>query len=389
MNWMLLIPIFWAGTQDPGLEYLAPEDSSGTSRAVVVRHSALAHTAQILPLDEQGTIVGRGDGERQIHRVMEGLALALREAGSDLDRAVRIHVYAARPEMVEAARNAFSRRWTGPAKPAATFVVGALAHPEALVAMDAVAAAPATPSVRRARAAGLAGAPGSSHVAILPAGPAVFVSGQAAAGELGAATRKTLQGLRETLAEFGMKDEHVVQLKAFLKPMSDVAIVEKEIAGFFGERNRPPVVLVEWTLDQPIEIELVAQGTPSEGGPEGLRFLTPSGVKPSAVYSRLARVDRGNLIFLSGVYGTGEPQGQVRGAFAALKETVEKAGSDFRHLVKATYYVSDGPTTDQLGKVRLEVYDPARPPAASKAGVRGIGVAGKTLTIDMIAVTGP
>ena len=376
--------------QDPDLDYLDPQDSRGISTAVVVKHAALAHTAQVLPLDEQGVLVGKGDAPRQIDRVLEGLTLALHEAGSDLDRAVRIHVMAARPDVVDLVQQAFSRRFGGRAKPAATFVVGTLAHPDALVAMDAVAAAPAAPSVRRFRSGSLPGVPGSSHVAVLPAGPAVFVSGQATTqGPLGEATRTTLEGLRETLSFLGLKDEHVVQIKAFLKPMSDLSQVEAAISTFYGGRNIPPVVFVEWTLDPPIEIELVAAGPAKAEGPDALRFLNPPGVKPSPVYSRVTRVDRGRLIYISGLYGSGDAQGQVRGIFSSLKEILGKAGSDLRHLAKATYYVSDGPTTDALGKLRLEYFDPERPPAASKAAVRNIGVQGKTITLDMIGVAAP
>jgi enamine deaminase RidA (YjgF/YER057c/UK114 family) len=377
------------GFQEPALEYVEPDDSSGTSKAVVVRNGALAHTAQMLPLDEKGGIVGKGDAERQIQRVLDNLAGALREAGSGLDRVVRIHVCAARPEIVDRVRQAFSHRFSGPAKPAATFMVGTPAHPEALVAMDAVASASPVDSVRRLRSEALPGAPGTTHVAVLPAGPAVFVSGQTSQGELAEATRKTLAGLRETLSHFGLKDEHVVQVKAFLRPMSDASVVEKEITAFYGGGSVPPIVFVEWTLDPPIEIELVAAGTPPDDGLDSVRFLTPPGVKASPVFSRVARVDRGRLIYVSGLYGSGDAQAQVRGIFGSLQGILGKTGGDFRHLVKATYYVSDGLTTDQLGKLRLEYYDPERPPAASKAAVRGVGLEGRTITVDMIGVTRP
>jgi enamine deaminase RidA (YjgF/YER057c/UK114 family) len=384
-----LLCLLALGVQESGLEYVEPEDSSGTSKAVVVRNVALAHTALVLPQDQKADIIGKGDAERQIQRVLDNLALALREVGSGLDRAVRIHVYAARPEVVDLVRRAFFRRFSGPAKPAATYVVGTMAHPEVLVAMDVVASAPSVDSVRRIRSEALPGAPGTSHVAVLPAGPSVFVSGQTSQGDLAEATRKTLTGLRETLSHFGLKDEHVVQVKAFLRPMSDVSVVEKEITAFYGGRAVPPIVFVEWTLDPPIEIELVAAGTSPGDGQASPRFLTPPGVKASPVFSRVTRVDRGRLIYVSGLYGSGDAQAQVRGIFDSLKGILEKSGGDFRHLVKATYYVSDGPTTDQLGKLRLEYYDPERPPAASKAAVRGVGLEGRTITMDMIGVTRP
>ena len=63
------------------------------------------------------------------------------------------------------------------------------------------------------------------------------------------------------------------------------------------------------------------------------------------------------------------------------------AGGDFRHLVKATYYVSDDPASRALNELRPRHYDPARPPAASKAMVAGVGAPGRAITLDMIAVS--
>jgi hypothetical protein len=57
-----------------------------------------------------------------------------------------------------------------------------------------------------------------------------------------------------------------------------------------------------------------------------------------------------------------------------------------RHLVKATYYVSDEDASKQLNALRSKYYDPRRPPAASKAMVPGIGVAQRSISIDMIAI---
>src|SRR5205823_504073 len=108
---------------------------------------------------------------------------------------------------------------------AVSFVVGRLAHPDAQVAMDAVAATAgdaAGPAVKRLRAANLAGNRAIAHVAILPAAGAVYVAGQAEKGELAEATRATIKSLHATLAHLGLSRAHVVQLKAFMRPMTEV-----------------------------------------------------------------------------------------------------------------------------------------------------------------------
>ena len=66
---------------------------------------------------------------------------------------------------------------------------------------------------------------------------------------------------------------------------------------------------------------------------------------------------------------------------------MKEAGSDMAHLVKATYYVADQLADEEINAIRPTLYDPRRPPAASKLSVRGTGRKGKASTFDMIAVT--
>ena len=77
----------------------------------------------------------------------------------------------------------------------------------------------------------------------------------------------------------------------------------------------------------------------------------------------------------------------MREVFGELQKILASAGSDMRHLVKATYYVSDKAADQEINAVRPSIYDAARPPAASKISVQGTGRPGKGTVIDMIAVT--
>ena len=72
--------------------------------------------------------------------------------------------------------------------------------------------------------------------------------------------------------------------------------------------------------------------------------------------------------------------------FSQLQVILKASGSDLRHLAKATYYVSDNDASVKLGELRPKFYDAQRPPAASKAQVFGVGMANRSLTLDMIAV---
>src|SRR5262249_42147844 len=145
-----------------------------------------------------------------------------------------------------------------------------------------------------------------------------------------------------------------------------------------------------WKYDLPIEIELIASApSPREKAKEPIDFITLPMTKASPVYSQVARVNHGKLIYISGLYGKGtdKAEGQVQEVFAALDQLLARTGGDSRHLAKATYYVVDEDVTTKLGAFRQKYYDPSRPPAASKAKVSGVGLAGKTIAVDMIAVT--
>lgn len=353
--------LFLLTCQLPAVDYIEPQSASGSSLAVVVGPASLAHTTQL---------AGTG-----IEAVFQQLDAALKEAGSALDRTVKLNVYAANADVVPQVQAALAKRFSGPAKPAVSFVVSALPDASALVAMDAIAIT--NKNTKR-----------SPTIAVLPAGGAVYVSGQAEKGaDLGESTRKTMESLKTTLTFLGRDLSHVVSIKSFLQPMSNVAAAQKAITDFF-DGAPPPMVFVEWTMASPIEIELVAAAPLDAKAAETVDYLTPPGMKPSPVYSKVARVNRGKTIYFSGFCGQKpDAEGQIRDIFADLGRLLKKSGSDFKHLAKATYYVSDDAASKKLNEIRPEIYDPQRPPAASKAPVKGVGFAGKGITIDMIGVT--
>jgi enamine deaminase RidA (YjgF/YER057c/UK114 family) len=370
------------------VHYLYPDGNTGSSQAVIVTGAALAHTAQLLPLDADGKLVG-DDAAAQLFKVLDNLDSALRDAGTDLDHAVKINVYVPRPQLVPEVHKALRERFRG--GPAVSFVETTLPIAGALVAMDAIAVVKSAKGaeVKRLHCTKLAG--GGSHAAILPAGPMVYVSGQASpnVNDVALATRQTLETLSKTLEHLKVNDNQVVQLKAFLKPMSAAGEVEKEIARYFGKQPVPSLVFVEWQMDLPIEIELIAASPPPKEKPaEALEFITPPGMQASPVYSRVARVNHGKLIYISGLYGKtpDKAEAQLQEIFATLGTLLEKSGSDWKHLAKATYYVSDDEASKKLNELRPKYYDPKRPPAASKAVVAGVGIPARSVTLDMIAV---
>src|SRR3954452_3251584 len=96
---------------------------------------------------------------------------------------------------------------------------------------------------------------------------------------------------------------------------------------------------------EPAEIGLVASDPPRVESRTGVEHLEPI----LGRYSRVARVFSGQPVFISGLYGTAQdPAAQVDEMFARLQGLLQAAGSDVRHLVKATYYVSEKAADDRI-----------------------------------------
>jgi len=372
------ILIVWiaSGGERPELAYIGFDRERGMCDAVIVDALPLAHTQQLLPLNADGRLSGK-DAAAQIKRVFERLADTLAANRSGLDRLVKLNFVVACTEVVAAIERFLARQFASGRGPATSFVVSSLPHAGAVVAVDAVAVADSE-----------AGKRGQADCRILPPGARVYIAGQAEPGKsLGEATRKTLESLRATLKFLGLSAKDVIQVKSFLTPMSAVAEVNDEMAKFFGRDDVPPQVFVEWRSSLPIEIELIVQAGKDRPGPV-VEFLTPPGMKSSPVFSRVTRINRGKSIYISGLHGrkAAGPHDEIIDIFDRLGGILKKTGSDFKHLAKATYYVTTAETTRKMGELRPRYYDPRRPPSASLAPVAGVGLAGRSVTLDMIAV---
>jgi 2-iminobutanoate/2-iminopropanoate deaminase len=103
-----------------------------------VSHGGQVYVSGLLPLDPGGHLVG-GDAEAQADQILASLAALLGRLGGGLGDVAKVTVYLvdiADREAVNRAR----RRHFGDARPASSLVqVAALAHPGALVEIEAVA----------------------------------------------------------------------------------------------------------------------------------------------------------------------------------------------------------------------------------------------------------
>ena len=376
------------------VRHVLPDDATGTSQATVVSDVPLAYTGQFFGLDENGTMTGATDLRSQFATALRNLQEALALAGASPDGLAKLNVYLAEDVQRSDVLPLLSEHMPAGARPAVTFVAGVPARPDALVSIDAVAVAPERDdsAVWRSRSDAVFGRPEEAHVAVLPPGEKLFISGQAARGDLVEATAETMRGLLATLAYQGSRASDVVQVKVFANEMTEADTIETTVAQFFSERPTPPVVVTEWRQDDlPVEIEIVAAGDnrrPEASFDDPVSYVTPPWMSAIPVFSRSVEVHFGELVFVSGLYPSPgiDDRGQVEELFDSLGRILSMAGSDFAHLVKATYYNSSDEAGRVLSEVRRELYDPERPPAASKIDVRSVGLDGAGITMDMIAV---
>jgi enamine deaminase RidA (YjgF/YER057c/UK114 family) len=372
----VVVLMCWSTALSQSIHHIESNSRTGSSAAVLVDDVPLLHTTQIFAAaDERKTL------DEQVEGLFARLEMELKYNSVGLTDAVKLNFYVASNEAAAAVRKKLVQTYSGEQRPAVSFVVTKLPADDALVAVDAVAALPKSTAseVRRGPLS-----------AILPKGVRIYVSGQAEPGTLQEATKKTLESLSRTLKEYGRSDKDIVQLKCFVTPMESAGLVKEELARHFAGQRVPPVSYVEWKSSSPIEIELVAWGGPAEEKlpADPIEYLTPTGFKASPLYCRVARIHGGGTIYFSDLFATPmtDAAAQVQQPFDQLKLLLEKTGSDFKHLAKATYYVTDDEVSKAHNEIRPKYYDPARPPAASKAVVMGTGTEGVRYVMDMIAV---
>jgi enamine deaminase RidA (YjgF/YER057c/UK114 family) len=361
------------------------EPKGGASRLISVSGAPLTHTAQV---------VGEGaDLQTQIDSTLARVDTALQSGGSLLAKAMKLNVYVTQNSATTAVEAALATRFKGEHKPAVSFVTTALPDAKSLVAMDAVGVADGDAS-KIVAADGIGSRVGKA-CAVMPVGTRVYISGQAEKGDgtLADATKQTMASLGRTLEFLGLAKKDVIQVKCFLTPMTRCSDAEKKIAAFFEDTKAPPCVFVEWTSTLPIEIEMIVSASSNTKLSKGtvVELRTPPGMTTPTVYSRLTIARHPTTIYTSGLYPTdpkAAPEAQLRSLFTNLKQCLDLGGSDWMHLVKATYYVNDDELNKQHNVVRPDYFSPRRPPAASKAVVAGTGRDGQGITMDFIVVPG-
>jgi enamine deaminase RidA (YjgF/YER057c/UK114 family) len=95
-------------------------------------------------VDSSGAIVGKGDIKQQTEQVFKNLQAALKAGGAELEHVIKWNVYLVQGQPLQPGFEVFQQVWgRRPNPPAITGVfVFALANPDFLVEMDAIAVVP-------------------------------------------------------------------------------------------------------------------------------------------------------------------------------------------------------------------------------------------------------
>ena len=110
------------------------------AHVVVAPAGRLVFVAGQVAQDAHGAVVGPGDFTAQATQVFENLKRALAAAGTDLAHLVKITIYVTDARFRDPLREV-NRRYLPTDKPVSTLlVVAALARPEYLIEIDAIAA---------------------------------------------------------------------------------------------------------------------------------------------------------------------------------------------------------------------------------------------------------
>jgi enamine deaminase RidA (YjgF/YER057c/UK114 family) len=124
----------------PGLH----KNPAYTQAVVVSGNATTIYVGGQNAVDTSGNIVGKGDLRVQTGKALQNVETALAAGGAELQHVVKWNIYVVHGQSAQAGVEAFQKVWgQRPNPPVVTVLfVAALAHPDFLVEIDAVAVVP-------------------------------------------------------------------------------------------------------------------------------------------------------------------------------------------------------------------------------------------------------
>lgn len=365
--------------------------SVGALPVIRIPDLALLYTPQFIAFNGDDEKLENSDLGKQLTNVLRQVEIVINASNLTLGRLVRLNICITRDED-RVVVQALLARHLPKVTPTLTFVRGKLSHPAAKVAMDGVCVTgsdwkDANQAFQRASLLGrrlLKRVTGWQ----LP-GARVYISAQGAkAKTIADATRMTMKQLGQTLGHMGLGWTNVVRVKSFMHSMESVPRIKMEISSWFPFGPTPPLVFVESMSESAIQIELIVNAGPPRKDGELVEDITPPGMESMPVATRAVRVNRGKLIFSSSVFGPTDRgmENEVREIFYELERSMKVFGGDMKHLAKANCYLGTDESAKALSVVNPDFCDSQLSPAIAKARVKGVGLPGHSISIDLIGV---
>jgi enamine deaminase RidA (YjgF/YER057c/UK114 family) len=129
------------------------------------------------------------------------------------------------------------------------------------------------------------------------------------------------------------------------------------------------------------------------------KFLNPPGLKPLGMYSNVACVQGGTIVFISGqvavdaqgqVVGKGDIEAQAVQVFENLRLALQAAGGTFEDVLKFTIFIRN--LTPEARKavmgVRSRYISRTNPPAATMVGIDRLVEDDLLVEIEAVAAVG-
>ena len=351
------------------------------------RFLTLSNTAAT---DSGGRFIG-GSLREQTQLVLDALDRRAQAAGTDLSRAVAVHVYLRNASDFAAMNEVYAPRWKD-APPTRTTIVCGLDHPDALVEMTMVAALDGNRDVVHPQGWAHSPNPYSYGVA---SGDTLFMSGlvarsgkdnRAIGGDVHQQTTTILEQAGEILDAARMSFADVVNARVYLTDASSFSAMNDAYRPFVA--NPPARATVRTDLAGPgylVEITMLAVKDPAR---RHVPF-TEDGRAPATPLPLSAAVVAGGRAFLAGALGTdtstaNDPSAQTARMLERIGRTLQLAGQKWTDVRDAVVYLTDMRHREAVMRELASVV----PLGASAGAVIETGLVDPNGLVEMMVTTG-
>lgn len=370
---------------------IEPSNASGSSAVVIPGDTPLAHTTQVLPLGSTGAIHAPGNAAEQARKVLQLLMFILKEAETGLPQTVRLEVVIAHPEDIAAVRRMVSEIFSGKDKPAVTWILSPLPHPEALVAMSATA----TTSLPGGRAILSKKSPilftehpELSHVSIQPFGARIYFPARIGKGSTTtSATTEAFAQLTASLRKHSLTAEDVFRLNVFVNDIANAGAARDALIEQFEGKSVPPFSIQVSEGPDLVSIAATAAARVPKPDAQAIERLGPIKSR-NRDFLRDAPVNFGKDVYFSTLTGDSglSASAQVEEIWQTLDYLLKKAGSSSEHVSHVRFGVSSSIAENEVIRKANE-WGELHFPSATIRMFPTLTEQRHEVTLDVIAVT--